>query len=130
MRFRPIVFNPVFGIGLLKWKYIASFFEIIILVSTLIFEYNVPTLSYFCSDHLLYFSAGYLAEQLNLSTRYLSDLLKQLTGITTQQLIQNKIIDLSKDSLTGTTLSVSEISYQLGFEYPQSFSKLFKAKTN
>lgn len=82
MRFRPIVFNPVFGIGLLKWKYIASFFEIIILVSRLIFEYNVPTLSYFCSAHLLYFSAGYLAEQLNQSTRYLSDLLKQLTGLT------------------------------------------------
>ena len=75
-------------------------------------------------------SAGYLAGQLNLSTRYLSDLLKQLTGLTIQQLIQNKIIDLSKDSLTGTTLSVSEIAYQLGFEYPQSFSKLFKAKTN
>jgi AraC-like DNA-binding protein len=71
-----------------------------------------------------------LADQLNLSTRYLNDLLKQLTGLTTQQLIQNKIIDLSKDSLTTTSLSVSEIAYQLGFEYPQSFSKLFKIKTS
>jgi AraC family transcriptional activator of pobA len=72
---------------------------------------------------------GYLAEQLNVSTKYLSDLLKQLTGSTTQQLIQDKIIDLSKDSLTSSTLSVSEIAYQLGFEYPQSLSKLFKIKT-
>jgi len=75
-------------------------------------------------------SPSYLANQLNISTRYLSDLLKQLTGHTTQQLIQNKIIDLSKDRLTSTQMSVSEIAYQLGFEYPQSFSKLFKMKTN
>lgn len=75
-------------------------------------------------------SPSYLASQLNISTRYLSDLLKQLTGHTTQQLIQDKIIDLSKDLLTSTQMSVSEIAYQLGFEYPQSFSKLFKMKTN
>lgn len=75
-------------------------------------------------------SPSYLASQLNISTRYLSDMLKQLTGHTTQQLIQNKIIDLSKDRLTSTQMSVSEIAYQLGFEYPQSFSKLFKMKTN
>lgn len=72
----------------------------------------------------------YLAGQLNLSTRYLSDLLKQLTGLTTHQLIQNSIIELSKDRLTTTSLSVSEIAYELGFEYPQSFSKLFKIKTS
>jgi AraC family transcriptional activator of pobA len=75
-------------------------------------------------------SPSYLANQLNISTRYLSDLLKQLTGHTTQQLIQDKIIDVSKDRLTNTQMSVSEIAYQLGFEYPQSFSKLFKIKTN
>lgn len=75
-------------------------------------------------------SPNYLANQLNISTRYLSDLLKQQTGHTTQQLIQDKIIDLSKDRLTSTQMSVSEIAYQLGFEYPQSFSKLFKIKTN
>jgi AraC family transcriptional activator of pobA len=75
-------------------------------------------------------SPSYLANQLNISTKYLSDMLKQLTGHTTQQLIQNKIIDLSKDRLTSTQMSVSEIAYQLGFEYPQSFSKLFKMKTN
>jgi AraC family transcriptional activator of pobA len=75
-------------------------------------------------------SPSYLANQLNISTKYLSDMLKQLTGHTTQQLIQNKIIDLSKDLLTSTQMSVSEIAYQLGFEYPQSFSKLFKMKTS
>jgi AraC family transcriptional activator of pobA len=75
-------------------------------------------------------SPSCLANQLNISTRYLSDLLKQQTGHTTQQLIQDKIIDLSKDRLTSTQMSVGEIAYQLGFEYPQSFNKLFKMKTN
>ena len=82
-----------------------------------------------CSDQGLP-TPRYLAGQLNLSTRYLSDLLKQLTGLTTHQLIQNSIIELSKDRLTTTNLSVSEIAYALGFEYPQSFSKLFKNKTS
>jgi AraC family transcriptional activator of pobA len=82
-----------------------------------------------CSDQGLP-TPRYLAGQLNLSTRYLSDLLKQLTGLTTHQLIQNSIIELSKDRLTTTSLSVSEIAYELGFEYPQSFSKLFKNKTS
>uniref|UniRef100_UPI0026D7B79C helix-turn-helix domain-containing protein n=1 Tax=Fibrisoma montanum TaxID=2305895 RepID=UPI0026D7B79C len=47
-----------------------------------------------------------------------------------QQYIQNKLIDTAKEVLSTTSLSVSEIAYQLGFEYPQSFSKLFKNKTN
>ena len=72
----------------------------------------------------------FLASQLNLSPKYLSDCLKQLTGQTTQQLIHEKLIEYAKDQLTTTELSVSEIAYKLGFEYPQSFSKLFKSKTN
>lgn len=75
-------------------------------------------------------SVGYLALQLNLSPKYLSDALKQLTGHTAKQLIHDKIIDLAKTSLTTTNSSVSEIAYELGFDYPQSFSKLFKRKTN
>lgn len=71
-----------------------------------------------------------IASQLHFSPRYLSDCLKQLTGQTAQQLIHEKLIEHAKDVLTTTELSVSEIAYQLGFEYPQSFSKLFKAKTN
>lgn len=75
-------------------------------------------------------TASFLALQLNLSSKYLSDCLKQLTGQTTQQLIHDKLIEHSKDMLTTTELSVSQIAYQLGYEYPQSFSKLFKSKTN
>ncbi len=74
-------------------------------------------------------SAKNLAERLHLSPKYLSDFLNQLTGQTTQQLILGKIIEQAKDLLSGTEHSVSEIAYQLGFEYSQSFNKLFKAKT-
>lgn len=56
-------------------------------------------------------------------------MLKNSTGQTTQQHIQNKLIEKAKELLSTTTLSVSEIAYQLGFEYPQSFNKLFKNKT-
>jgi len=72
----------------------------------------------------------YLASKLNLSPKYLSDCLKHLTGQTTQQLIHEKLIEHAKDILATTELSVSEIAYQLGFQYPQSFNKLFKNKTN
>ena len=74
-------------------------------------------------------SAQFLAEELNLSSKYLSDCLKQLTGSTMQQLIHEKLIERAKERLSTTQLSVSEIAYQLGFDYPQSFSKLFKTKT-
>ena len=60
----------------------------------------------------------------------MSDCLKQLTGRTTQQLIHDKLIEHAKEILTTTELSVSELAFQLGFEYPQSFNKLFKGKTN
>ncbi|MDJ1469549.1 helix-turn-helix transcriptional regulator [Cytophagaceae bacterium YF14B1] len=75
-------------------------------------------------------SVQYIADKLNISTKYLSSLLKQLTGQTTQQIIHEKLIDKAKEKLSTTELSVSEIAYGLGFEHPQSFSKLFKAKTN
>lgn len=75
-------------------------------------------------------SVEYVSTQLNLSQRYLSDLLGSLTGENTQQYIQNKLIEQSKNLLSSTSLSVSEIAYSLGFEHPQSFSKFFKTKTN
>ncbi|KUJ62737.1 AraC family transcriptional regulator [Flavobacteriaceae bacterium CRH] len=75
-------------------------------------------------------SVEYISTQLNLSPRYLSDLLGSLAGQNTQQYIQNKLIEQSKNLLSSTSLSVSEIAYKLGFEHPQSFSKLFKTKTN
>lgn len=75
-------------------------------------------------------SVEYVSTQLNLSPRYLSDLLGSVTGQNTQQYIQSKLINLSKDLLSSTSLSVAEIAYKLGFEHPQSFNKLFKTKTN
>jgi len=75
-------------------------------------------------------SVTYLAEHLNVSPGYLSGLLKVLTGQSTQQHIHQKLIDKAKEKLSTTGLSVSEIAYQLGFEHPQSFSKLFKTKTD
>lgn len=75
-------------------------------------------------------TVGYFAEQLNLSSKYFSDLLKQNTGLSAQQHIHEKLIEKAKEKLSATDLSVSEIAYELGFEHPQSFSKLFKTKTN
>jgi AraC family transcriptional regulator, transcriptional activator of pobA len=71
----------------------------------------------------------YVARTLNISTSYLSGLLKALTGRSTQQHIQDKVIEKAKEKLSTTDQSVSEIAYELGFEHPQSFSKLFKTKT-
>lgn len=71
-----------------------------------------------------------IAEKLNISSSYLSDLLRTLTGQNAQQHIQNRIIEKAKELLTTTNLSVTEIAYELGFEHSQSFSKLFKKKTN
>lgn len=71
-----------------------------------------------------------LANELNVSASYLSDMLRNLTGQNTQQHIHSKLIEKAKEILITTRLSVSEIAYQLGFEYSQSFSKLFKSKTN
>lgn len=72
----------------------------------------------------------YISERLNISPNYLSDMLRTLTGQSTQQHIHNKLIEKAKELITTTSLSVSEIAYRLGFEYPQSFNKLFKSKTN
>ncbi|MFI2744541.1 helix-turn-helix domain-containing protein [Zhouia sp. PK063] len=74
-------------------------------------------------------SAEYIASQLNLTPRYLSDCLKQLTGKGLQIHIHEKLIERAKQLLGGTELTISEIAYELGFEYPQSFHKLFKKKT-
>jgi AraC family transcriptional activator of pobA len=70
-----------------------------------------------------------IAEQMNLSPNYLSDLLRVHTGQNTQQHIHEKLIEKAKEKLSTTNLSVSEIAYALGFEHSQSFSTLFKKKT-
>ncbi|WP_420148523.1 helix-turn-helix domain-containing protein [Spirosoma sp.] len=75
-------------------------------------------------------SVQYIADTLNISTKYLSSLLKQHTGLTTQQHIHEKLMEKAKEKLSTTDLSVSEIAYELGFEHSQSFSKFFKSKTH
>ncbi|SDQ97020.1 Helix-turn-helix domain-containing protein [Chryseobacterium soldanellicola] len=72
----------------------------------------------------------HLADQLNVSASYLSDMLRSLTGLNTQQHIHNRFIETAKEILSITDMSVSEIAYHMGFEYPQSFTRLFKSKTN
>lgn len=72
----------------------------------------------------------YLADELHLSPNYLSDMLRNLTGQNAQQHIQKRLIEKAKEKLSTTNLSVSQIAYELGFEHSQSFSRLFKSKTN
>lgn len=75
-------------------------------------------------------SARQIAEHLNVSQRYLSDMLRSLTGMTTQQHIHLHLIQKAKELLSSTAMTTGEIAYRLGFEHPQSFNKLFKQKTN
>jgi len=70
-----------------------------------------------------------VALKLNVSPDYLSDMLRTYTGLNTQQHIHNKLIEKAKGVLSTTNLSIAEIAYQLGFEHPQSFNKIFKRKT-
>ncbi|RED26872.1 helix-turn-helix protein [Flavobacterium cutihirudinis] len=72
----------------------------------------------------------FVANALHLSPNYLSDMLRVQIGQTTQQHIQNRLIEKSKELLSTTSLSVSEIAYYLGFEHPQSFHRLFKNRTS
>ncbi|MEM9051332.1 MAG: helix-turn-helix transcriptional regulator [Bacteroidota bacterium] len=69
------------------------------------------------------------SSRLNLSKNYLGDLIKSETGRSAKDHIQEYVVNLAKNKLLGTTNSVSEIAFSLGFEYPQGFNKLFKSKT-
>lgn len=73
-------------------------------------------------------SVQFLSGKLHMSPHYLSDMLRSLTGQNTQQHIHEKLINKAKEKLSTTNLSISEIAYELGFEHPQSFSRLFKSK--
>jgi AraC-like DNA-binding protein len=72
----------------------------------------------------------YLAEHLNISPSYLSDMLRSLTGMNAQQHIHHTLIEKAKERISTTNLTISKIAYELGFEHPSSFNKLFKSKTN
>jgi AraC family transcriptional activator of pobA len=72
---------------------------------------------------------GYFASRLNLSTNYLSDLLNKYTGKSTNEHIHLKLVEKAKSLLWSTESSISEIAYDLGFEHPSHFTKVFKSKT-
>jgi len=74
-------------------------------------------------------SVAYCANELNLSANYFGDLIKKETGKTAQDYIQSKVIDVAKEKIFDPNKSVSEIAYELGFKYPQHFTRLFKQKT-
>jgi AraC-like DNA-binding protein len=74
-------------------------------------------------------TVAHCAQTLNMSPNYLGDLVKKETGSTAQDYIHGFIINRAKNKLLGTSVSLSEIAYSLGFEYPQHFSKVFKKKT-
>jgi AraC family transcriptional regulator, transcriptional activator of pobA len=73
-------------------------------------------------------SVTYFAEQLNLSPNYFGDLIKKETGKTALEYIQIKLMNTAKERIFDTSKSISEISYELGFKYPQHFTRLFKQK--
>ncbi len=74
-------------------------------------------------------SVSHCAKTLNMSANYLGDLLKNETGKSAKELIQEYVIDKAKTKIIGSNETMSQIAYSLGFEYPQSFNKIFKAKT-
>ncbi|WP_455587019.1 helix-turn-helix domain-containing protein [Bacteroides sp.] len=73
-------------------------------------------------------SVQFCADQLHLSANYLGDLIKKETGKSAQEHIQLKLMDVAKERMFDTSKSVSEIAYELGFKYPQHFSRLFKKR--
>src|SRR5688572_11939964 len=73
-------------------------------------------------------SVAWCASELNLSANYFGDLIKKETGKTAQEYIQSKVIDVAKEKIFDQSKSVSEVAYELGFKYPQHFTRLFKQK--
>ena len=73
-------------------------------------------------------AVAYCANELNLSAGYFGDLIKKETGKTAQEYIQAKVIDVAKEKIFDHNKSVSEIAYELGFKYPQHFTRLFKQR--
>lgn len=74
-------------------------------------------------------SVKYCATKMSMSSNYFGDLIKLETGRTARSIIQDYIIERAKTKIIGTYQSISEIAYSFGFEHPQGFTKLFKAKT-
>jgi len=73
-------------------------------------------------------SVSYSADALSLSSNYFGDLIKKETGVSAQEYIQSRVIDLAKERIFDMDKSISEVAYELGFKYPQHFTRLFKQK--
>ncbi len=73
-------------------------------------------------------SVAFCANELHLSSSYFGDLVKKETGKTAQEYIQSKVIDVAKEKVFDLNKSVSQIAYELGFKYPQHFTRLFKQR--
>jgi AraC family transcriptional activator of pobA len=73
-------------------------------------------------------SVSYCAEELNLSAKYFGDLVKKETGQTAQEYIQMRVIEAAKERIFSSDKTVNEIAFELGFKYPQHFSRLFKQR--
>ena len=87
--------------------------------------------SYFTDDRAMQNglpSVKYFADKICLSPNYFGDLVKKETGKSPQEYIQNKIIDLAKEKIMGSEMTVNQIAYELGFQYPQHFTRIFKKK--
>jgi len=73
-------------------------------------------------------SVAWCAKEINLSPNYIGDLIKKETGISPQEYIQTKVIDIAKERIFEAEKSISEVAYELGFKYPQHFARLFQQK--
>lgn len=74
-------------------------------------------------------TVAWCAEELHLSANYFGDLVKKETGISAQEYIHSKVIDTAKEKVFDVNKSIGEVAYDLGFKYPQHFTRLFKQKT-
>lgn len=87
--------------------------------------------TYFSSEKPQHYgvpSVAYCADELHLSANYFGDLIKKETGKSAQEYIQTKVIDVAKERIFAIDKSISQIAYELGFKYPQHFTRLFKQK--
>ncbi len=112
--------------------YDRQFFTRTNLHQDLVSDFNALLRDYYRSDMLTKVgmpTVKYCGEAMNMSPNYLSDLLKKETGKSAQEHIHHFVVDRAKTLLLGSTEAISHIAYDLGFEYSQHFSRLFKAKT-
>ena len=94
-------------------------------------EFDSLLMNYFTSDKPQKHgtpSVGYFADQLHLSSNYFGDMVKKETGKSAQEYIQDKLIEVAKEKVFDPVKSISEVAYELGFKYPQHFSRLFKQR--